>query len=122
MRVGRYLIYGLIDPTNRCLRYIGKTHKRREWRLAEHIENAKDETERSVYNWIKELLKKGVEPEIFVIEKIAPEQDWRIAEKRNIAFWKNPKVDFPYTHPPQTPKSTPILIKSVSLTNATEGG
>ena len=41
-RVGRYLIYGLLDPRNKTLRYIGKTHKRREWRLGEHIELAKE--------------------------------------------------------------------------------
>ncbi|MFC1745933.1 hypothetical protein ACFL35_18215 [Candidatus Riflebacteria bacterium] len=121
--VGRYLIYGLIDPTNRCLRYIGKTHQRREWRLAEHLEKAKNGVDSHVYNWIRQLINKGLEPEIFVIEKVPPEKDWREAEIRNIAFWRNPiEIDFPYVHPPQTPKSKPTLIKSVSLTNVAEGG
>lgn len=40
VRVGRNLIYGLIDPRDRCLKYVGKTHKRRELRLAEHIMKA----------------------------------------------------------------------------------
>lgn len=39
-RVGRHLIYGLLDPRDLALRYVGKTHMRREHRLARHIERA----------------------------------------------------------------------------------
>lgn len=40
VRVRRYLIYGLIHPIDKGLRYIGKTPKRREWILDEHIKHA----------------------------------------------------------------------------------
>ena len=121
--VGRYLIYGLIDPRDRSLKYIGKTHKRREWRLAEHIKHAVENDKRPVYNWLRELLEVNVEPEIFVWKRISATDNWREAEKEAIAFWKqdNP-VKFPYIHPPQTKKSTETIIKYVALLNATNGG
>lgn len=122
IRVGRYLIYGLVDPRNRILRYIGKTHKRREIRLAEHIECAKNGDSRAVYVWIRELLERGMVPEIFVWKRISPEDSWRHAEKDAIAFWSNPTVTFPYTHPPQTKKSVSVQIKGVELLNQTKGG
>ncbi len=122
-RVGRYLIYGLVDPRDRCLRYIGKTHKRRECRLAEHIEEAKNGADTHVYKWIRQLLNADIEPEVFVIERVPANEDWREAEIRNIAFWRSPtSVELPYIHPPQTPKSVPTNIHSVSLTNIADGG
>lgn len=48
-RVGRYLIYGLIDPRDSSLRYVGKTHKRRERRLAEHVARAVEGRSEPVY-------------------------------------------------------------------------
>lgn len=123
IRVGRYLIYGLIDPDNSCLRYIGKTHKRKEMRLEEHISKAIEGNTRDVYDWIRGLLSKGMKPIICILERISPEDNWRLAERRNIKFWKNlESVDFPYTHPPQTPKSREMKIASVSLLNQTDGG
>ncbi len=123
VHVGRYLIYGLIDPRDDSLHYIGKTHKRREWRLAEHIQLARDGDSRPVYGWIRSLLEAGIEPEIFVWQRVPADADWRLAEKNAIAFWSTPeKIPFPYVHPPQTPKSIEILIRSVQLENATEGG
>lgn len=122
-RIGRNLIYGLIDPRNQCLRYIGKTHKRREIRLAEHISEAEEGGKGYVYNWIRSLLAQGMEPEIFVLERVPPEEDWQAAEKANIAFWRDHKtVTFPYVHPPQTAKSIPTKICGVELTNIADGG
>ena len=123
VRVGRYLIYGMFDPRDRSLRYIGKTHKRREWRLREHIEHAREGVARPVYDWIRSLLQSGIEPEIFVWRRISADADWRQAEKDAIAFWSSPEsIVFPYVHPPQTPKSQVVIIESVHLKNATEGG
>ena len=117
------MIYGLIDPRTKCLRYIGKTHKRREKRLEDHLKLAEDGNSRAVYQWIRKLKKERIEPEIFILEKIPPDRDWRLAEKKNIEFWRHPSsVVFPYIHPPQTPKSKEIEIRSVSLLNQTDGG
>ncbi|MFZ2889814.1 hypothetical protein [Sulfuricurvum sp.] len=122
IRVGRYLIYGLIDPRDRSLCYIGKTHKRREWRLAEHINHALENDQRPVYDWIRELLIENLEPEIFVWKKISPDLSWRDAEKEAIVFWKNISFELPYIHPPQTKKSSATEIQRVCLLNATNGG
>lgn len=123
VRVGRYLIYGLVDPIDRGLRYIGKTHKRRELRLNEHIKHAVENDQRPVYNWIRSLLIENEQPEIFIFKKISADSDWRLAEKEAILFWKqNNLVQFPYIHPPQTKKSEETLIKYVDLLNATSGG
>lgn len=123
VRVGRYLIYGILDPRDCSLHYIGKTHKRREWRLQEHIENAREGVSRPVYNWVRAVLQSGMEPEIFIWQRIPADKDWRQAERDAIAFWSQPDaIVFPYVHPPQTPKSQIVIIKSVHLENATEGG
>ncbi len=120
IRVGRYLIYGLIDPRDRGLRYIGKTHKRREWRLQEHIECAIEGDSRPVYEWVNELLKLEIKPEIFVLEKISADSNWREEEQKMIAFWrKQQPVIFPYKHPAQTQKSKEIVITNGVLMNST---
>jgi hypothetical protein len=117
-RVGRYLIYGLLDPRTSCLCYVGKTHKRRELRLAEHIAHAEEGATRPVYVWIRDVLKSGLLPEIFVLNRVSPDSDWRQAEKDAIDLWCNwPPSMLPYTHPPQTPKSREVVIQSVNLLN-----
>jgi hypothetical protein len=78
---------------------------------------------RPVYIWIRELLKVGLKPEIFVLEKISAESDWRLAERNMISLWRNEQpFTFPYTHPPKTKKSNATLINYASLLNATKGG
>jgi hypothetical protein len=105
------------------LRYIGKTHKRREIRLQEHIEAAQAGETAHVYRWLRALLKAGHLPDIFVLERVPGTDSWEEAERRQIAFWRAPrKIDFPYTHPPQTRKSVPTLIRSAKLTNMHDGG
>ena len=123
IRVGRYLIYGLLDPETQELRYIGKTHKRREWRLAEHITLAKEGDSRPVYEWIRELLRRNLSPSIFVLRRIPPDRNWRKAEQEEINRWKSlDEYVFPVHYPPQTPKSSMVVIKGVKLLNVTKGG
>ena len=122
-RVGRYLIYGLIDPRDSCLRYVGKTHKRREIRLAEHIEDAQAGSSRPVHLWIRDAISAGVQPKIFVLERVAENLSWTDAEKRAIERWRGGlKENLPYTHPPQTKKSHEITIARVGLLNVRAGG
>ncbi len=123
LRPSRFLIYGLVDPRDRCLRYIGKTHKRRELRLQEHIEAARVGKSSYVYNWIRELLASDNVPEIFVLERISGDCSWEEAERRHIKFWRWPTgVEFLFIHPPQTRKSVPTIINCVNLTNIHDGG
>jgi hypothetical protein len=105
------------------LRYVGKTHKRREIRLQEHIAAAKEGERSHLYNWLRGLLKENKEPEIFVLERVPGSDSWEEAERRQIAFWRDPQhVEFPYIHQPQTPKSRSTRIDSVKLTKIQGGG
>jgi len=72
-------IYGLIDPKTKELRYVGKTVEPLTERLRRH--KYCTATGRSV-NWIKSLKVIGLEPEIFLIERVSKES-W--VEKET--FW-----------------------------------
>ena len=73
--------------------------------------------------WLRALLKSGHIPDIFVLERVPGTESWEEAERRQIAFWRAPQeIDLPYTHPPQTRKSVPTIIRSVKLTNMHDGG
>ena len=123
VRVGRVLIYGLIDPRNRELCYIGKTHKRRELRLKEHLEQARFGSRLPVHVWIRELLSQGYTPQTFVLERLGPKENWRIAEKSTLEKWRNMSEDLlPCVYPPKTPKSRYVTIARVRLLNVREGG
>jgi hypothetical protein len=117
-RVGRYLIYGLLDPRDQALRYIGKTHLRRERRLERHIEAAAEGREAPVSQWIRELESQGFRPHIFVLRRIPPHEDWRQAERDVIRRWSGWPLDkLPTTVPPQTRKSVSTEIHRVALLN-----
>jgi hypothetical protein len=119
----RNLIYGLLDPSDRCLRYVGKTHRRREIRLQEHLDEATLCQSSDIYAWVRRLLNEGLSPEIFVLERIPGEKSWQEAEKKWISFWRNgDRLQFPYCHPPQTVKSHEVVINSVALLNRHKGG
>ena len=120
---GRYLIYGLLDPRENELRYVGKTHKRRELRLEEHILAAKNGERAPVYVWIRSLLAAELEPIIFILERIPGTSNWKSAERVQIARWRHwPAESLPYLHPPQSVKSVPILINQVDLLNVQDVG
>jgi len=122
-RVGRYLIYGLLDPRDFSLRYIGKTHKRREFRLAEHIQDSLDGSMRPVHVWIRKLIELEMQPTIFVLERVPAEARWDVAERNAIREWRNwPQDRLPHYHPPQTPRSTAVIIQMVKLLNVRDGG
>jgi hypothetical protein len=119
-RVGRYLIYGLMDPRDGCLFYIGKTHKRREIRLEEHIVVAAEGSAAPVHHRIRAIVAGGARPEIFVLERIAANHAWEEIERGHIARWASfPRERLPYTHPPQTRLSRPTTIRKIEILNVT---
>ncbi|PZV02225.1 MAG: hypothetical protein DCF32_15275 [Leptolyngbya sp.] len=75
-------IYGLVDPRDGQVRYIGKTSCRLSLRLSRHIAAAKHEVENTYHrlNWIRELLALGLLPEIRELERNPA--DWTEAEAR----------------------------------------
>ena len=122
-RVGRWLIYGLLDPRTKTLIYVGKTHKRREIRLEEHIERANIGTMTPVHKKIREMLYCGYLPEIFVLLRVPPDESWQDAERNQIRYWRNILASqLPIIYPPQTRKSSFVEIRTVELLNVRDGG
>lgn len=77
------VIYGLIDPRDRIIRYVGQTYQDTESRLTQHVHNSKSPLLRSyLYHWIRELLDTDVFPQIVTLEVTtkesadAHEQSW----------------------------------------------
>lgn len=90
-------IYGLIDPRNQQLRYIGKVDNPKK-RLHCHI-NGRFKTDSYKNHWLKNLCHDS-KPELIILEKISI-LEWEDAEKWWIAYCK---------------------FLGVSLTNGTDGG
>lgn len=79
-------IYGLCDPRNGHLRYIGKS---RHWkrRSYEHVCASHLKAKSHKNHWIKGLLAVGEQPEAFVIEEV-PAERWQDAEQEWIAYFR----------------------------------
>jgi hypothetical protein len=52
----KHYIYGLIDPRDYKVRYVGKTSQRMDKRLDHHIGRAKRGDTKPVYAWLRSLL------------------------------------------------------------------
>lgn len=74
-----YEIYGLIDPRNGELRYIGKA-RNSETRLNGHLRDV-NRRKTPVYIWLRALLEAGQYPMLSVLERC---EDWIEAERRLI--------------------------------------
>lgn len=82
-------IYGLADPADNRIRYVGKTKNTLSHRRSEHITYAKRKkglNPRTV--WINEVLARGVKPEIVLLEKCAKE-NWRERERHWASLYKD---------------------------------
>lgn len=90
-------IYGLIDPRNQELRYIGKADNPKK-RLQSHI-NGRFKTDSYKNHWLKNLCYNS-KPELIILEKISI-LEWEESEKWWIVYCK---------------------FLGVRLTNGTEGG
>jgi hypothetical protein len=97
-----YVVYGLIDPNLKIVRYIGNTIKGIKQRKNAHLYNArKTNSPKHVTRWIRKLLSEGSEPNEIVIGQYPTIEELNAAERRLIKeFWD---MGFP-------------------LTNGTEGG
>jgi hypothetical protein len=83
------IVYGLIDPRNGELRYVGKTTQTATRRLGQHICRAsRDRSHRAT--WVRSLTRAGVRPEMVALEEHATElaldeaEVWWIAYLRSI--------------------------------------
>lgn len=73
-------IYGLYDPRNDELRYIGKS-KDPNQRLFDHLSTVKNNEISSKANWLRELISEGYIPLVKILEK-TDDINWEEAEKR----------------------------------------
>lgn len=96
-------IYGLVDPRNQAIRYIGKSVNPKA-RFAAHLTQYSLKQRSHKNNWINGLLKLGLKPELEIIDEIDERDDWAAEEIRWIARLRNLAPGYP------------------PLTNATDGG
>lgn len=74
------IVYGLADPKNNQLRYVGTTTQTLPIRLNEHL---RDERRHHLVSWFNTLRSRHLVPDIFEIERLSPRDDWHEAEQ----FW-----------------------------------
>ena len=82
-----YHVYGLIDPINKQLRYVGFTVNFED-RLNQHCQSSKLKNNNKKNNWIKSIKKSGLVPEIFSIEQYESEEKALQAEIELISYYR----------------------------------
>lgn len=80
--VAATLIYGLIDPRDGSIRYVGKTTLPLAKRLNRHLAVSKTRRSHSAA-WLRSLIRDGLRPEVEVLETVPADGDWTEAE----CFW-----------------------------------
>lgn len=79
-------IYGLVDPRDGRVRYVGKANNPRV-RLRAHIQYRNNGHNPRKGKWIDALLKIGISPSLVFLERVESHQ-WQSAEKFQIAFFR----------------------------------
>lgn len=77
------IVYMLLDPRSREVRYVGQTVRAPHVRLAQHLRSARDKTSPPVCAWIRGLLNVGSSPECVVIEEFLGSSEMDCGEQ----FW-----------------------------------
>lgn len=83
-------IYALCDPRNTAIRYVGKSIKPKE-RYKGHLSQSSLKSNSHKNNWIKELLKLGLKPELAILECVYSSEEctWEERERAWIARIRN---------------------------------
>lgn len=84
---GRYLLYGLVDPRNSELRYVGMTTYGL-LRTRKHRTPSGNKGNEHRAKWIRKLLANGFEPQVIVLEEFSSPDGLYEAEQRAIDFYK----------------------------------
>jgi len=85
----RYIVYGLVDPDTKELRYVGKSSSGLR-RAAQHTKPhyiLRDGNVRKV-NWIKKLLAGKKEPLVYVLEECIGPEELNLAEIDAISYYR----------------------------------
>ncbi len=96
-----FLVYGLIDPRNGQLRYVGCCTAPLIDRVKEHLSNARNGLGTHKYNWIRQVIASGQELEYKILESFQTSTDMFVGEVFHISR---------------------LLSLGCNLTNATAGG
>lgn len=82
------IVYALIDPRNRAVRYVGKSHRTARRRLRRHLAPCYLRGHTHKERWIRRLMRLGLEPRIIVLERcsspesLSAREIWWIARYR----------------------------------------
>lgn len=85
--LSKNVIYGLIDPNTKELRYVGYSSNI-DRRLKEHHRGCYLKNNSHKNNWIKSLLAKGQKAELIIIEEYETEEELPQAEIDMIAYYR----------------------------------
>lgn len=90
MQLSSYLIYGLVDPRNNEMRYIGKSSSGLR-RPSRHWSAKSLRLDRNGHkvNWLKQVLADGLEPRILVLERLECQEDLNAAEMAAISYYRS---------------------------------
>ncbi len=83
-----YVVYGLYDPKNDSLRYIGKTNNLKI-RFSRHLRDAKKGVRTHAHRWIAKLLLDGLQPVARVIQECFSGENSLEAEVYWIRFFRS---------------------------------
>lgn len=78
-------IYGLVDPRNNQVRYIGKANNPKN-RYKNHYNSARDKNTHK-RNWISNIRKDGLRPELIIIDEVK-KVEWQYWESFYISLFK----------------------------------
>lgn len=92
-------IYALRCPETGAVRYIGKSNDPAR-RLNAHVSRAISTGEQHhSANWIRALVARGLRPDLEVLAKVSPIEDWRDVERAYIAKAREAGLDLTNTSP-----------------------
>lgn len=82
------IIYGLIDPNTKELRYIGKTSNQKRRFITHHAPSSLV-SKSHLHNWIKSLLQNNQKSIMVVLETYSTFEELDIAEKQLIKYYRS---------------------------------
>lgn len=84
----KYIIYGLIDPTTKELRYIGQSSTGFKRPKSHMYKSVYKRYNSHLYCWIRGLVSKNLSPEIVVIEELLCRKNLSNSEQFYISYFK----------------------------------
>lgn len=84
-KIDHFVIYGLIDPRDGQLRYIGKSGRGTAWRLVRHLA---DTGRNYRTNWINSLKKLGLRPTVTIVQEFEDSDILGQAEIHWISYFR----------------------------------